>query len=536
MIFLFEFDVHDGVSARTIYIDTDGTTSGPGDTPANQYYIPRVKSGGSIERHMFTGGDGVSGGTLSGRSSAGFGNISVINGTPYGSPELIDDWKDLSFRTVTIKSLTDRVQAFSQAVTRFVGKVAQLVSTNALDGYDIGIYDRTDDLDRPLLTSAYAGTTTAGDQFTIEGNADLKGKIKQKVWGTKHSVECIQVNAFDGAWQVSDGPVKSMVLYDGGIALTNDGNVGSISAMFAATILPAHYLTCNAAGVARLGTVPVKALTADVVEGDTAADRTRAQIAKRMVAWHQTNYPDLPVSIDSADVSALDALSNAEHGIIVKDTETALSAITRVLSGAWMLPQSDSASVFNIGRYDAPSGVPVKTYDLDDNIGKNPERIETGDDARGVPAYKVIVKGDQLDVVQGGDALFGFVSDSDPTRAAYLGEEWRQAIAEDTAVLTQYPAAPVITVETCMINPADFATEAARLLALYKVRRDMYRITVPMSANHADDPGIGEVIELTSRMGRMGLGTETGLGKLFRVIGRVDDFAELPTLILEALG
>lgn len=536
MIFLVELGVHDGVSASTIYVDTDGTTSGPTDTPANQYYMPRLKPGFSIERHMFSGGDGISGGTLSGQSSVGYGNLSVINGTPYGGPELIDNWKDLAFRTVTIKSLANSSQEFGQAVTRYIGKVAQLVSTNALNGFDVGLYDRRDDLDKPLLTSAYLGTTTSGGQFTIEGNTDLKDKIKQKVWGKKNNVECIQVNAFDLAYQSSDGPVNSQTVYDGAVALINDGNVGSVAAMFAATILAGHYLTCNSSGVFRLGAKAIKAVTADVVEGVTAADRTRAQIAKRMMAWHQANYPGITCTLAPADVTALDVLSSAEHGIVVKDTETALSSITRVLSGAWMLPQSNSSSVFNLGRFDAPSGTAVKSYDLDDNIGGDPERIETGDDGKGIPAYKVVVKGDQLDIVQTGDEIFGVVADTNPTRVAYLGQEWRQAIAQDTAVLTQFPNAPVITVETCMVNPADLATEAARVLALYKVKRDMYRIRVPMSDTIVVDPGVGEVIELTSRNGRMGLGAEPGSGKLHRVVGKVDDFADLPTLTLEAWG
>ena len=39
---------------------------------------------------MFGSGDGVSSGTTGGQSEVGFGNISVLNGTPYGASDLID--------------------------------------------------------------------------------------------------------------------------------------------------------------------------------------------------------------------------------------------------------------------------------------------------------------------------------------------------------------------------------------------------------------------------------------------------------------
>src|SRR4051812_44762456 len=131
-IFLVEFGVHDGVAPSTIYLATDGYTTRPSDTPADQYYMPRLSAAGSIEQHMFSGGDGVSGGTTNGRSQVGFGNISAINGRPYGGIELIDDWIDLSFRTATIKTLDTTVQPLSQATTLVVARCQQLVSVDAL--------------------------------------------------------------------------------------------------------------------------------------------------------------------------------------------------------------------------------------------------------------------------------------------------------------------------------------------------------------------------------------------------------------------
>ena len=537
MIFLVEFDVHDGDAPSKLYVSTHGISSGPTDTPANQYYAARMKSVGRIERSMFGAGDGVSGGTTGGRSEVGFGNISVLNGTSHGTDELIDYWKDLAFREVIIKSLANDAQPFSQAVTRFIGSVEQLVSTNALEQYDIILHDRLQNIDKPLLINTYLGTTNSGGLGTVEGDVDQKDTVKQKLWGTVHNCQVTDVNHYDLIWQVSDGPVVSITVYDGGVLLTDDGDVGTLEALFAAPTVGGHYATCNVLGLFKTGISPVGTVTADVVEGATAADRTAAQIAKRMLAWFAEMY-DETLSLSASDVAALDALNSAQCGIVVRDTESAIDAMMRVLNsvGAWLLPQSNSPTMYNIGRLDPPDDEPVASYDLDESIGGNPQRVESGDDSKGVPCWRVTVRYDQLDTVQQSSDLFGEVTESDPVRTQYLATEWRQATAEDEDVLEQWPNAPSIQVDTRLISQADAAAEADRLLALHGVKRDIWRLVVPMSDDPQDDPGVGEVVELTSRGGRMGLGPEPGLGESFMCLGRIDDFDDVPLLTLTLYG
>lgn len=201
-----------------------------------------------------------------------------------------------------------------------------------------------------------------------------------------------------------------------------------------------------------------------------------------------------------------------------------------------MLPQSNSATMFNIGRLDMPSGSAVATYDFDDAIGGNPERIESGDDSKGVPSWKINVQYDQLGVVQKASDLFGQVVENDPVRVAYLSQEWRQASASNASILTKWPNAPEITIDSRLTTQAAAQAEANRLLAIYSAQRDIWRITVPMSDDPNDDPGIGEVVELTSHAGRMGLGTSPGQGTHYRAIGRVDDFDAVPMLTLTIMG
>lgn len=538
MNFLAVFGVHDGVAPSSKYVAILGYTTKPADTPADQYFMPRLKSAGSIEQHMFSSGsgDGLSGGTTNGQSQVGFGNISVNNGNPYGGTETIDDWIDLSFRTANIYSVDTLAQPFSQAVLLVVARCDKLVSVNALEGYDITLSDRLADLDKALLTHVYAGTTIASG-LGIEGDENLKDQTKTKRWGRRNNVACTPVNVPDLLFQVNDGPVASIAPYDGGLALVSVGDFGNIAALVAATVLAGKYATCLALGVFKIGGAAAGAITADVVEGATIADRSVGQIASRMFTWFQSMYPSPTVTLTPGTVTALDALNDAEAGVTVTGQDTFITALSKLINsiGGYCLPQVADTALFDLGRFEPPAGpisTAVATFDIEDNLKGPPKRIETGDDGGGVPAWKVIVKYDQIEVVQKGDDLFGNVTS---LRRAYLQDEWRQVSVEDTSVLDQYPNAPILTFETALTTQVEALAEATRRLAIYSVRRDVYQMELPFA--DAEDCVIGAPVELISKNGRMQLGTETGTGKLFVVIGRKDDFsADPPATTIDFYG
>lgn len=81
MIHLVTLQAHNGVSVQTIYLATAPYTSFPEDAPASQFYSDRLEDAGVFARHMFSGGDGVSGGTTGGQSEVGYGDLTVINRT-----------------------------------------------------------------------------------------------------------------------------------------------------------------------------------------------------------------------------------------------------------------------------------------------------------------------------------------------------------------------------------------------------------------------------------------------------------------------
>ena len=83
---------------------------------------------------------------------------------------------------------------------------------------------------------------------------------------------------------------------------------------------------------------------------------------------------------------------------------------------------------------------------------------------------------------------------------------------------TQFSQAGELIVETTLAAKADADAEAARLLALHKVPRSIFDVTIPKE----DVVGvkIGDVVEL--QLPRFGLDA----GALFRVIGRRIDLDE----------
>jgi hypothetical protein len=117
--------------------------------------------------------------------------------------------------------------------------------------------------------------------------------------------------------------------------------------------------------------------------------------------------------------------------------------------------------------------------------------------------------------VQADGSLAGSVS---AERRANLTAEWRTVVAEDAAVRVKHLNAREITIATLLVDQADAQAEADRLLALYKVRRERYELTLPLSDGWAADVGLA----MTLNHPRLGMAA----GKAFAIIGRTDEYKD----------
>lgn len=498
-IYLIEVQAHDGTQLQTFYLGTEGFITAPDDAPANQYYDPRVMDPGNFERALFQSAD------LRGRARAAAGDIRIATGDP-GHGVVLDDWFSYGWsqRDIRIKSLPKGARSLSEASTLFVGKLARASSQRPLETIDLSISDRLSDLEQPLLTERFAGTTTESGA-TAEGNADLAGTLKQQCFGNCRNVPLQPANPYDLIYLVSNGEVASIAVNDLGLALTNDGDDADLATLHAASVAAGHYRTCLALGLVKLGVTP-DFPTADVVEGADAEDRTAGQISYRMLI----GFGIASNLISSGHVDILDAANDAECGYFVSTDRDALAAVQDVLDsiGAWMVPNLDGTLIF--GRFGAPVSSTQSIFELDDQaIADNFSRV--GND---LPAWRVILEYGPVVTVQNGTNLSDAVTAA--TRAT-LAKEFRTVVAEDASVKTKHLSAREVTIRTWLIDPDAAQAEATRQLDLLKADRQRYDVTFPLSDAFAHGPGDSIALEHP----RLGLSS----GKAFNIMRRIDNYS-----------
>lgn len=277
--YLLEIDAWTGARVQTLYLATHTIATGPADVPANTIYDGRIVEAGSFSRSL------ISQGRL-GRSSDSWGFIELAN-----ADGGLDAWLNYGFdgRAFTLKVLDQKGQPVSQAKTLFRGTLAALESGSATDTLRLRIRDRLAELQVPMLTARYAGTSV-GAGLGVEGDADLQGQLKPRVWGSVANIAPKLVNKYDLLYQVSSDSVSSILVYDGGAALSNIGDYPVLSSTMAATVSPGQYVTCYALGIFRLGGTPAFAVTADAVED--ADDLSAAGIVSRMLESLGYTIPD----------------------------------------------------------------------------------------------------------------------------------------------------------------------------------------------------------------------------------------------------
>jgi hypothetical protein len=517
---LVELSAHNGSAVVPLRYSGSGYVTGPSDSPANTIFDARIarEAGiGVFSRQLF--GDG----RTMGHATIEPGAL-VLSNADRG----LDALKGYAFdgRSFKLMRLSHPRAAYSSA---------EVMLTGTMDGIDTGegsltiripFYDRRRDIDIPIQSEKYAGTTTSAGA-TAEGSADMKDQVKPLIFGRCYSVPATIVNDFNMFLQFSASAVNSITLYDGGVPLINDGDVANLSALASATGNPGHYRTCLAQGIARpFGTFngrPAFTWTADVVEGSSAAQRRAGAIVQRMLAKIGITGSS---NIDSASFSALDSLATAELGIYLDRETTVLSAAYEILRsvGGFIIP--NNLGRFTVGRLDEP-GTPIMTITepeiLTGSATETPAFMPNPDTDGAVPANSVLIKWRKnwhthTDSDLGHCANFG-----DPTRGNALKQEWREVREESSAVAARHLLSRELEIETMLVDQSAAEAEAARRLNLYSVNRDVVRIGYPIS--EADSLQLNETVELV--LDRF----DYTNGKAMRIIGRADDFANEKTIL-----
>lgn len=498
MIYVVELQYLDTADStlKTAYYATEGFASKPSATPANVYFAPRVIDPALIRRDLFDVG------TTGGASRIGYGEL-VLDNTD-GALDVFNTWA-VDGRTLRIRVIANADAAYpSASVMLFTGTMEQAeVSASTV---------RVRIRDRQLITTSafqpnkYAGTNALPNG--LEGlDSDLKGKPKPKLLGGVFGIEPVPVNTSKLIFQVNDGAIRDvMALYDSGALLSRnvpDFDYADEATMLATAPAAGTYRVWKAGGMLRLGSSPVGQLTADVLQGITPASRTAASMWQIVL----TAAGISPSDISAADFAALNLATRATLGFYYRD-ETTLQAVLDDIArsiGAWWA--SDVNGVMRMQRLTAPSGTPVLVCNGANIVEGSLQRVPLSEG--GLPSYRTVVRGVRNYTVQT-NGLVGIVG---AARRARLAQPWQDGISTDSAVQTTYLLANELTVETGLQCLAAVQAEAARLLALYSVKRDRFELQLRADMTTLALIDLGVVVTL--QWTRFGLNA----GKLFRVIG-----------------
>lgn len=508
-IVIADVDVYDpGMSAaRTLRFATQSYTTGPTDTPdntpANTFYEGRIQQPANISRTCFSDAK------TTGRTQIGYGDMVLVN-----NDGALDGLLAYSFagRAITIKLgvVAPNSNRAPTWVTVIKGTMEQ--AELSWQKVTIRVRDRQQDVAKPLQQVRYAGSNVllGGVLNGLEGVAnDLKGKPKPQVFGRVFNVAPPQVNTDRRIYQVHAGSALSALLaaYDRGAPLSVGAVYTSQADMEANAPTAGQYRVWNDATAGcfvRLGGAPTGTVTVDAVQGAAVANRTVAQLYSQILQAAGISSSD----INSADITALDAAAPYEAGVYAPYDQdiTPLELLDTLCAsvGAWY--GCDASGSFRIGQIAVPTGAAVGTITATDIL--KIERVSSRDPGVGIPAWKMKIGYQRIYSVQ--NDLTAAVADA---RKAYLAEEYRRVESSDASVKTANLTSPELEFLTVLTSASDAAAEADRRLAIYKVRRDMYQLTIRVDAALAAALDIGKVVSL--QINRFGMGA----GKNFLIIG-----------------
>lgn len=393
--------------------------------------------------------------------------------TTVGSATLIN--KDGSLNELADYAVDGRSAVLKLATDAGVSTVLTgTVRSLSFDGdlITIKLRDPAEALATPHPYAVYGGTNAlpAGVDGTA---ADIKGAPKPRVCGSVSNATPVCVNTAQLIYQLHDGSnVSIAAARDRAVALTDDGEAASLSALLSTSVAGGHYK--RYIGYIKLGAIP-GALTCDGLAAVTGAGSVVAQL-----------LADRGWTLHAGDAAALDAVGSV--GLYLAqpaNTDELLNTISRSLGAYWAV--IDNATV-TMKLLTAPAATsPV----IRDAQVKDLRRRQIGAGQNGLPIWRVVINADPVETVQTD------VSASAPAAtAARLAAKYRAAVAEDATVKTRHPLAGELSIDSCLRSVTAAQSVADRLLALLKVRRDLIEIDAYLDDDIAASLQIGTELRL----------------------------------------
>lgn len=484
-------------TSGTLRVSTGaGLVTSPAASPANTPYERRIINPGNFERAIPVPA------TSNNASEVGYGVV-ILNNADGG----LDWMKDVGVdgQTLTIRRGPRNGSYPADFPIIFQG-TAETVKFDWTK-VSLRIRDRKAEVyDKPVQQSEYAGDNVLPDG--VEGvSDDLKGRKKPRLYGKVINISPPMVNTSKIVYQVAENQIQAInAVYDKGAALTAGTAYTVLADLMDNANAPAAgaYTTAitSTGAYIRLGSRAAGTVTVDATEGTLAADRTIAQIVKRVLV----DCGGVLLADISGD-TALDLVVPGEAGFWAGTSEMDVgAAIENALNGvyAYCLPTYDGK--FSLGALSVPSGTAVKIFTEAKIVGT------PSFDVVSIPNHKVFINYANNYTVQDASNLAGVAAD----RETFLRERFRTVSAEDSDVLTKHVLSVERTEETILVNESDANTQASRILGLVKHTRIMVKLR--LQSSEVDSLDIGDVIEV--KINRLGWSA----GKLLRIISIAVDY------------
>jgi hypothetical protein len=339
--------------------------------------------------------------------------------------------------------------------------------------------------DDDLQTITYAGTGG------LEGGSEIAGQVKPLPIGFMRQVEPVPVDAANRIYQVCDGGIQSIGSVDHkGVALVFDADYADI---ITATPAAGEYATSLATGYIRLGSDPSGVITCSSVEGYKDGPDGYVDDVAGITKLLTTHFGrlDINADLDGTGFTQLATDFPATMGYYFDRPFTVRQALAEfhrsAQSYAWLRPEK----ALTVGRITDPDLVATPDWKADagrDDLHLEPWELLPFE----IPVGRVFVGYRRY-----ARRLSETDIDSSVTSIATrkdLGQEYRWAKSENTALLGQMESAQELRIVTNLDLEADAQALADEIRDLRSTFRQLGTFSFRKGLIAR---GIGHVVELT---------------------------------------
>lgn len=467
----------DVASAVTpLYYSTQGFITEPyeaTDVPANQYFDPRIQDPLNLERFLF-GPNGEIGGAL----VPNYGTITFLNGDGHFDSMSTFGWDDRHVEVLmggdgfeyddyeTI--MTGYVEAVSITETQFV------VRTRCVRYA----------LDVPILTDTFAGTGSD------EGDAAVLGQYHPLTYGRVRNIAPPVISLGFGDHQAHNGSVEDIDAVYAGTKVLSEVTASPTTDEYVVDVITGRVI---------VGGAPLlQQITTDVKGARVGGSYlvTIADIVSELI----TSVSNLTAAdLDTSSFTTFNSSQGATVGMFVHAQKPLLDVISELVNSGGGFLMATRLGKLKLARFEAPGTSELALTDVEIT---RIERIPTVP-----PVWKVILGYQPNWTVQ---VEFQAQTGSTVEQRDFVAREFRKTQDSDSSVLVAHPRARTMEINTLFDDSAVAAAEATRVLNLYKVDREMFRVTAKSQPFTID---LNATVTVT--YSRYGLSA----GKDFRVVG-----------------